>query len=91
LEYNGFMGWPFFSNGTNDMHQIVKRLRRAKTFADATQAQEFVDELNTPPCRGGFSDPHFEPFPDDLRFIPVDTNDEYASVETCVAAGVPTW
>lgn len=56
----------------------------AMTFADETEARDFVEAV-----KDGTA--NFATFPTDLSFPVVATSAGTASVDECVAAGVPAW
>lgn len=86
LEYNGFFGWAFFSHDSGDVLAHVKARQTARTFVDEPDARAFIDRIS-----GVSIADSEELFPTDLSFVQVDTDAEYAPVDVCVAAGVPSW
>ncbi|MCR4469835.1 MULTISPECIES: hypothetical protein [unclassified Burkholderia] len=86
LDYNGFFGWAFFSHDSGDVLAHVKAKQTARTFVDEPDARAFIDRID----RVSNADSE-ELFPTDLSFVQVDTDVEYAPVDVCVAADVPSW
>ncbi|HDR8993164.1 MAG: hypothetical protein ACN6QT_06105 [Burkholderia contaminans] len=86
LDYNGFFGWAFFSHDSGDVLAHVKAKQTARTFVDESDARAFIDRID-----GVSSADSEEVFPSDLSFVQVGTDSEYAPVDVCVAAGVPSW
>jgi hypothetical protein len=88
LTLEGFFGWALFSRDPGDIVDQVKADQTARTFADAAEAQAFIERIGGV-LEADAEDP--EPFPTDLTFVAVETAAEYAPMSACVAAGVPSW
>jgi hypothetical protein len=88
LTYEGFFGWALFSRDPGDIVDQERAKQMARTFADAAEAQAFIERI------GGVTEADAEepePFPSDLSFVAVETTAEYAPMAVCVAAGVQSW